>query len=287
MYADVLPAEQVLALLGVLSVAPSRGQRDRPIALLGALAVAASLLGFAFQSGVFHQQLRARDGGAPMFDDGISDARPEARDALLLLDTDHGFNLAYDPAHRRVARFHGDDLDRLTWEARERPRTFRYRRARDSEPARLLAVLFDPQPTAERELVIEAESLWPPAHQQRGWAWPSHVAAHCAGGGRVLALYPTSGESELRVRLPRGLDGRTLRLRAMPDLAGTGENNSMKLTLYRDETVSKRWRVGANGDAECIELSPAELPNGAAELTLSVRATGPVAIDSLKFSEKR
>jgi hypothetical protein len=287
MYADVLPAEQVLAVLGVVSLAPSRHQGSPSLALLGALTVALGLLGFAFRSGAAHQQLRGRDGGAPMFDPAFVATQPDARDALLLFDTDHGFNLAYQPGGANVARFHGDDLDRLTWEARKRPRVYRYQRSRGVQPTRLLEIVFDPQPTAQRTLTIEAESLWPPARQRDGWAWPSHVSAHCVSNGKVLALYPTSGESRLQVRLPAGLAGRMLTIRALPDLSGSGKPSSMKVDIYNKNVVIASRRAVPTHAAACVDLEPLRLPDEAADLTLEVRATAPVAIDSLKLGEKR
>jgi hypothetical protein len=287
MYADVLPAEQVLALLGVLSVVGSGERRGRRAALLGAVAVAASLFGFAFQSGALHQQLRARDGGSPMFDPGIVAAHPRARDALLLIDTDHGFNLAYQPGGRRVARFHGDDLDRLSWERRGRPLTFRYQRASDGEPARLLPLVFDSQATEARPLLIEAESLWPPAQQSGGWAWPSYVGARCASRGRVLALYPTLPSATLTVRLPSGLEGRLLTPRVIPDPAEERGKSPGIISIYTGETELTQWKLTAAQGQTCVELPPFQLPDQAAELTLRLRAMSPVSIDSLKFREKR
>ncbi len=221
MFADVLPVEHVLATFGLLALSrpdastSSRPSRAPSLALLAGLTIGLSLLGFALRGGAAHAQLRDREGGRPMFEPSLV-AERGAASALLLLDTDHGFNLAYDPTGRTpVARYRGDDLDRLTWEQHGRPEVFRYRYQwpkGGAATAWLEAVSFAVAPTEERQLTIEGESLWPPAEQQGGWAWPSFSAHQCVSGGRLLALYPTdqSAEAVLRVRLRARWAGRVL-----------------------------------------------------------------------------
>jgi hypothetical protein len=308
MFADVLPLEHLLAALGLLSLSATEASpRSRPwralsLPLLASLVIGLSLLGFALRGGASHAQLRDREGGRPMFEPSVV-ADQGAGEALLLVDTDHGFNLAYDPTGRTpVARYRGDDMDRLTWERQGRPKVVRYRyqwpeggRAR----AWLEPISFDLSPTGERELTIEGESLWPPAAQQGGWAWPSFSAHPCVSAGRFLALYPTvrSAEAMAAIRLPTSLAGRSLEPRLFSlvvDESNDGRTEPKArnkrptiLEVYSGSALIHHWQVEHLSENVCLSLPAYRLPSGPQQLSLRLRAQRPIAIDSLIFGEKR
>ncbi|MEJ7731113.1 MAG: hypothetical protein WKG00_18095 [Polyangiaceae bacterium] len=131
-------------------------------------------------------------GGRPMFEPAVvADLAPEA---MLFLDTDHGFALAARPAApHAVARRRGDALDFMAWDAAGRPPAFAYH----YDPAAAVAAPtlapldFAAAPGARwpaGAVVIEGESLWPPRSQLIGHALPVHAAGTCASGGRWLEL---------------------------------------------------------------------------------------------------
>jgi len=152
------------------------------------------LAGFGFHASFEHRALSEREGGRPMFEAQV--LRAAGVDAgLVLLDTDHGFSLAFAPgvmdAHRHVvaARLRGDAHDRLLWENLGRPATWRYH--------------FDPWhpnatpwlepwvPVASPHWELEAE--WPPLAVSGGWLSPAW-GIPCAGDGRGLSLHPSGAE---------------------------------------------------------------------------------------------
>ncbi len=215
-YADVLPVEHVLAAIAVARIATPRRAPLR----WAAGAVALALAGFAFRAGFDHASLRDREGGRPFFEPAEL-ARAGVGRGLLFMDTDHGFDLAYDPAAAArggvdVARFHGDALDRIAWDARGRPPSFRYRFA--IPPGGGLASvavepLAFPPVAAGSPLTIEGESLWPALDQQGGWALPEWPAGTCASGGRWLALHRAvaGAPAAITITLPaRWLAGRSV-----------------------------------------------------------------------------
>src|SRR5690606_35865816 len=99
MFIDAVPLEHALAAIGLHALAATRVPRT------AALAAALGLMGFAFHLGERHRQLRDREHGRPMFDEGIGAG-------LVFVDTDHGFNLALawslGAPGRHAARYKGD-----------------------------------------------------------------------------------------------------------------------------------------------------------------------------------
>ncbi len=307
MFADVLPVEHVLAVLGLLALARpepaagSRRGRGPTLVWLMGLTVALGLLGFALRGGAAHAQLRDREGGRPMFEPSVI-ADHGVTGALLLVDTDHGFNLGHDPAGRTlIARRRGDDLDRLTWEHHGRPPVFRYRYTwTTSGTARpwLEPVSFDPGPTDQQVLTIQGESLWPPASQLDGWVWPSYTPLSCVSEGRLLALYPTQPgvAASVELRLAAGLAGRSLEPRVVrlsasagdaPPDAGDGDETAPILELYDGPSSIHRWRLDDLAEGTCATLAAQRLPRQARDLGLRLRSREPIAVDSLIFGKKR
>src|SRR5882757_7687293 len=97
-------------------------------------------------------------------------------DGLLFFDTDHGFNLAYDPA---VTSSHGiaavrrrnDDGDRLLYDLLGHPISHLYRFVPDGQGTST-SDPWTPLPIAGDTYRFEAEVEWPPIAQGGGYAQP-------------------------------------------------------------------------------------------------------------------
>jgi hypothetical protein len=149
-------------------------------------AVPAALAGFLLHARHGHDKLREREGGRPMFEPQVLAAAGVTR-GLLLIDTDHGFNLGHHPGVTPdsgvlVARRRGDGHDRELYERLGRPPTYRY--LYDVSGSRPPEVVSYVPPPARR---YEAEAEWP-ALLERGSAYPVHFP--CASAGRGLRLFP-------------------------------------------------------------------------------------------------
>lgn len=173
--AEVIPLAQILV---------ARAAWDLRLGWLTSLI---SVLGFAAFARHDHAELSDREGGRPMFEPAVL-AHAGVRSGLVLVDTDHGFNLGHEPGvddPRQgivVARARGDAHDRELYERLGAPPTYRYEfdlQART--PPRV--VPFVP-PASTR---YEAEAEWP-ALLTRGSAYPTHYP--CASGGKGLRLLP-------------------------------------------------------------------------------------------------
>lgn len=201
-YADILPLEHVLMALAVVRLAERATTHDagqRRIALLLALVP----LGFVLRGRFEHEALRDRDGGRPMFE--ASQLPTVTSPALLFVDTDHGFNLAFDPEHRlntnqwRVVRHRGDALDLFAWQTQGKIPAYRYEfplGTKESVPRVVPYVLDTNVP-----LVIEAENLWPPIAQHQGYAlmpWPN---GSCVSARRWLVITPDRSDKPSSVTL--------------------------------------------------------------------------------------
>ncbi len=278
-FADVLPIEHVLAAIAVVALASRARSPERWAALAPALA----LVGFAVRAGFDHAQLRDREGGRPMFEPRLL-AAAGVDHGLVFFDTDHGFNLAFDPAASAaeiaVVRFHGDDVDRLAWEAHGRPPAHRYRYAfqPDNAPAIVTIEPLSFAPPGLDPLVIEGESLWPPHAQQDGWAFAEYASGTCASAGRWLALHPATREKAASVRLgmPAMPGGGTVAPRVALGQGARGE-----LTLEADGGVIHRWNVGdpsiSAGALRCFDLPAAAFPAGIRALVLVLSSDAPAS----------
>ena len=294
-FADVLPLEHVLLAIVAVGLGRERaGERRSPFDRAAAL-VAAALLGFAVRAGFDHAALRDRDGGAPMLDPAIA-AAGGVDGRLLFVDTDHGFALGFDPTPQAgkpgVARFHGDALDRLVWEARGRPPASRYllEPSPGGGPMRASIVpleLAPPAPVAS----IEAESLWPARRQLDAWALPEHASGTCASGGRWLGVHAASAELDATVVV--GLPARALGGASIAPRVALGAGCRGELRLVADGEVAARWALAAAdevaGGSQCVDLEPRSIPGAAADLTLELtlaadhagRTRSPCALDRL------
>lgn len=280
-FADVLPLEHVLASIAVIELSRRYFPRARPDRA-AAVALALALAGFSFRAGFDHAALRDREGGLPMFEPHRLEALGIDR-GLVFLDTDHGFNLAFDPARRPLdfARFRGDATDRLAWEARGRPLAFRYRFLIPSARAERARVLIEPvlfpsvEPDAPR--LFEAEHLWPAREQTNAWALPEHASGTCATGGRWLAIraLPTSLGS-ITVSLPAPeIAGQLLAPRIAIPAGAPGDGSLLaELVLFLDDREARRWRILAPSSAspspECQTLPSEPVPPGTRRAELRI-----------------
>ncbi len=182
MLADALPVEHVLLAWAIHRFSLAR------------YLIPASLVGFALHAAYDHLDLQAREGGRPMFEPHVL-ADAGVRSGIVLVDTDHGFNLGFDPgAGLVVARYSGDAHAALLWNGLGRPEVHRYLYDFDGRPPRVEA--YEPPDIAGLEaLRFEAEALWPPLSVSGGWVHPAFVATRCESNGRGLRLRASRGSA--------------------------------------------------------------------------------------------
>jgi hypothetical protein len=284
LYADVLPLEHVLAAFAVVHLA-ARAPRPR---LWEHAAPALALFGFAVRAGFDHAALRDRDGGRPMFEPERLATAGVSR-GLVFVDTDHGFDLGFDPRAEglEVLRYHGDALDRFAWEERGGPPAFRYR----FEPgvAAVTPLAFDPA----APLAIDGASLWPALEQQRGWALPEYASGTCASAARwlVLSAAPFASGATARLALPAAaLAGRSLTPRV-----GLSSGLDGELTLLAGGQPIRVWKLPSSSPSSapglnCLTLAPAPLPSPLHRLELLLQrgsAGGLLALDRLGVGERK
>lgn len=214
MFVDVMPFEHVL--LAWLFVR------------LGwtAFALPSMALGFAVHGSFDHEQLREREGGAPMYDREYVARRVPER-ALVFVGSDHGYALGRDPTGKPpwVVRAKGDGLDFGAWRALGSPPAFRYLFDFTTPHAQPELVPFVPRETTRFEL----ENQWPPRRLEgaaRREADPS------CGGAPGLWLAPGS-RLEAVVWL-EAAGPRELVFRAHGDLAALSEGGAVPLTRTAD-----------------------------------------------------
>jgi hypothetical protein len=203
---------------------------------------------------------------------------------MVLFDTDHGFNLAAAFDGPSVARLHGDGLDRLVWEERGRPRSFRHHYGWDDAGGHetITPLHFDPRSTAQLPIQLEAESLWPPRAQTAGWGWPSHFSAPCVSAGRALEIQAAEpGRSaEVRLALPSDLAGRRLRVQVWQSAQEPRESHSI-IAIYADGLALAEQPLRSVDAVGCHLLQPMDLPAGRAQLEMRVVTSGRVVVDRL------
>ncbi|HEX3593578.1 MAG TPA: hypothetical protein VHU80_00715, partial [Polyangiaceae bacterium] len=118
-YADVLPFEHVLVAFALVRLGLCR------------LALPVVFAGFALHTVYDHLRLAEREGGRPLFEPDVL-RRAGVTRGLVLVDTDHGFGIGFDPASTDpragvvVARKRGDAHDALLWARLGRPQVFGY-----------------------------------------------------------------------------------------------------------------------------------------------------------------
>ncbi|WP_394821879.1 ArnT family glycosyltransferase [Pendulispora albinea] len=209
-FADVLPLEHALLAFALVRMAHAGTAHDstdgRVFApIFTVLAVAA--FGFAIHTAHGHHALAERDGGRPMYE---PDRAREAglTQGLLFFDTDHGFNLAYDPAlsasHGVLAvRRRHDDGDRLLYDMLGHPISHHYTFVPEPGGASSIETWIPPA-ILDDTYRFEAETEWPPLAQTGGHAQAIFAAGTGASEDRVLELVPDGpeGEASAEIALP-------------------------------------------------------------------------------------
>jgi hypothetical protein len=183
LYTDALPLEHVLLAYALIRL--RRVEAVLPVVLGG----------FALHGAFEHDQLRDRDGGRPMWQPNVLAEAGVSR-GLVFVNTDHGFNLGFDPARQSarsgvvVARWRGDANDWLTWNTLGRPPAYRY----EFDPSARVAVpkLHPVKLVETPSLEFEAEHQWPARALSGGWLHPDFDPAASQGAG--LRLRPTAGD---------------------------------------------------------------------------------------------
>jgi hypothetical protein len=268
---DVLPLEHVLLAYALVRLA--RVEAVLPVVLGG----------FAVHGAFEHAQLRDRDGGRPMWQPGVLAAAGVSR-GLVFVNTDHGFNLGFDPSHRDagsgvvVARWCGDSSDWLAWHRLGRPPAYRYDfdpAARSASP-KVYPVTFVESPT----LVFEAEHQWPARTLSGGFLHPDFHPAASQGAG--LRLRPTSGEV-LRTTLEVGVlaAGRYELLLSWIPLAERATELGVDLA---GGTARAEWAAPGDGSVHTVATA-VSLAAGMHTVQLRV-AGGDVLLDKVELRPK-
>jgi hypothetical protein len=255
MFADVLPLEHVLLAWGAVHLHLSRW-------LPGAL-----LCGFALSGAYQHELLGQREGGRPMFETSTLE-RHAPHVELVFMDTDHGFNLAFDPqAPTRFARLRGDAYDRALWEHLGKPeaRVYVFDVTGSSPPS---LAPFVPS----THLRYEAESGWPTLKLTGGWAQPNYEAAPCVSAGKHLLLHPSPGETlqlEAQIWVPRAGAYR---------LEVYGRELSVSAPDFPTTRLATSKPAGESARAACASVSGEfeQLPSGPLRLFVQVSQEGSV-----------
>ncbi len=251
MFADLLPLEHVLAGLGLVQIFRS-WSKPRIVWSVAALLVAA----FALRAEPLHAHLQAREGGMPMFVPQ-KDMRPHDP---VFVDTDHGFLIARGWGYEAL-RLRGDAFDARALELLGNPNGFRYAFDRNSGVAQYTR--FSPTPSQR----VNAASLWPAVRQAGAWAWRERVDAPC-----------TQGREVLRVRLSGASQYGSVTLASLPSPGQTA------VLILGPGAVAKfagdSWITGPDQGTQCttVPLRGLDL-----ELTLTIRGSGLVALDSLQL----
>ncbi|HSQ67202.1 MAG TPA: hypothetical protein VLM85_28490 [Polyangiaceae bacterium] len=271
LFADVLPVEHVLLAVAVVQwPAPKlAGAAWRKAAALVGLVLA----GFALHGAFDHLALADRDGGKPMFEpERLQDAHVEA--GLLFVDTDHGFDLAYDPAVTDplrglvVARLHNDSHDRLLYDSLGHPPTWAYRFGHGDPTLLPFSPMSATDGAGRERWRFEAEAEWPPLGQDGAWAEPVWASGSCASGGQVLTVHPAPrGSVTIAVPIPR--DGW---FAIKPHTFMPIGEGPVEVTL-RQGATNLQWSAPATEGCSTLAAQDGELQKGEATLELAVNGT--------------
>lgn len=274
-FIDIVPVEHALLPIALLSI--TRGEKTIAAASkLASAAIALALLGFGVHAAYAHNELKNRDGGQPMFDQEVV-RKIDLNYGILFFDTDHGWNLAFDPDNRPkekivAARMHKDDHDRLLYTSLGKPPAFVYTYAPNGEAK----ITPWPIPKASDTWHFEAEAEWPPLAQTGGYATPSWPADGCAHGSRVLTLRPDPNEesASATLALPIPKNGRwSVRPRVYVD------ENTNKSSLFLTPTAQWTWDKALGKG--CHELAEAVIEAEQGEKPLIWSSTQIAHLDEI------
>jgi hypothetical protein len=220
---------------------------------------------------------------------------------LVFLSTDHGFNLAFDPAPGASSviarRYHGDALDRLAWEALGRPPSVRYELDIRESPGVSVPHVVPLAFPDVGPVVIEGESLWPPRAQTGGWALPEWASGTCASASRWLGVHIADGEARASISL--ALPGQLLaghRIVPRVALRGAAQGRIILRAAGRVQQAEE-FSSSVGSGLDCILLRPLGVPREALaiELILERNAKGGLptgstplmALDALVVEEQK
>jgi hypothetical protein len=239
MYAEALPFEQI-SIAWLLT----RWQ-------LGRFAPPLSLAGFALHASFSHLALRDREGGRPMFEQGVLE-RAGVRSGLVLVSTDHGFNLGHQPGARDlvVARRRSGAHDFILWERLGRPAAYVY----DYDPWSADAIASITPHSPARTLRFEAEAEWPPLAVRGGSALPGFPAAQCTSERAALRLVPTEDSVSATLELVPPLPGRYQLVSRWVDSAGAAVSVSISGSTSSATAGDGCWEL--RGPSVLLEAKP-------------------------------
>lgn len=274
-FADVLPLEHALVAFGLVRLSQAR------------LALALSLVGFALRGAYAHRDLATRDGGAPMFQPELLE-REGVKHGLVLVNTDHAFNLAFDASQRDprrglvFARERGDARDRLLWEALGQPPLYHYRfHPWSAAPGPTLTAFFPAPRKPAEALTFEAEYEWPVRAIALGSAYPHAASAACASNHRVLALAPASAKP-LRVEHELVVPPAA----AYELVLGWVRSGARRLEARVQLGSESRVHRVDFGEQSCASVPTGILPPpGTHQISITVEA-GPAELDYVRLNPK-
>lgn len=230
-FSEALPCELICGVVGLAELGRRWPLGERLVRALPAL----SLLLFGLNAHSDHELLRDREGGRPMFlQEDVAQLRAPA---LVFIDTDHGFGLAFRPGARAAegelefARYRGDLSDELTLQAAAKVPAFLHHY--DAQTG-----LVELQPFRSHNVTsLCSSSLWPPLAQRRGFiATEASPNPSCPF---ALSVRSNQSGSEFEFELPQGLLGQ----RVAPVVRSTEE--SWELVISQADEVLARWDAKA------------------------------------------
>jgi len=212
-FADVLPLEHAViayALGATLPLLAGAAHAARGAAFVRRIfaVLSSAALGFAIHGAYAHRALAERDGGRPMYEPDLA-REAGANQGLIYFDTDHGFNLAYDPtlsaSHGILAvRRRHDDRDRFLYDLLGHPTSHLYKFAPVGGGASTIETWIPPAIVGDAYR-FEAEAEWPPFAQGGGYCQPIFVAGTGSSEDRVLELVPEGKDAawaEIELPMP-------------------------------------------------------------------------------------
>jgi hypothetical protein len=282
LFADVLPIEHVLVVVGLAIFAGARDVVFRR-AIFAVLGIA--LAGFSVHAVFGHRELAERDGGRPMYEHDLL-LRANALEGLVYVDSDHGFALGHVPGAKAkdgvvVVRLRGDDRDRMVFDRLDRPPTWLYRRDENGPVLQPWA-----PPDTGVPFRFEAEAEWPPLSREGGIVVPVQVDA-CASNSRALAVapIPTRGTARARIAVPVPESGRyrvvirVVRGAVIPHTQGFIDPKIRGAGVARLGDFTWNWSDEGSG---CADLADREADLVAPSATLEIEANGGlVAVDRI------
>lgn len=264
MFADVLPLEHLL-LAAWLAPLSWRG-------LAGPLALA----GFALHTARDHELLGSREGGRPYFEPAVIEAAGVGR-GLVFVPSDHGFNLAHEPAARgaplELVRWRGDGHDRVAWEQRGKPPAYVYEWIGGVTPAPGLR----PYDVGKNPYRFEAEAEWPVLAIADGWARPEPRVSPCISAGHALVFSATGRAPSVTLELPVPV-ARTFRVQI-------GSEGELAARVSIDGEPLTLEAMTPSGACRVQRSTPLVLGAGARRLELRIAPGASATLDYVELGE--